>query len=286
MAARKPRHTIGIIAPGATMPFIGKLIDLLTDQFQSRGYQVLTGLTAGITQREHTYLKSFTKSCDAILIISCAAEYAEIAASVPKQIPVIFLVNKPDGCPRTCLLESDYSVIYQGIVSCSNRHSTRVACVCSERKLSSTRECLRAYKDAMEYSPEGYDEQLIFETEDPVDFNPVQIISKCNELGCQTIFATSSELTSHLLDYLLYYNTNPSNTPITLLGYGFSGNDISIQMYIDVIQHPLKEFTELTFQQTLYLISHPNHKERVFLLKGTLRMHRYSGWTVTLPNED
>lgn len=286
MAARKARNTIGIISPGASIPFIGKLIDQLCNQFQSHSYQVLTGFTAGMIEREKSYLKSFTKSCDAILIISLAAEYADIEDAVPSQIPVIFLVNKPDGCTRTCLLESDYSAIYQGIVSCSNLNSQQVACVCSDPQLSTTRECLRAYKNAVSISPDGYDKQLIFATEQPDTFNPAPIISKCSELGCRTIFATSSELTSHLLDYLLYYNTKPSNTPIMLLGYGFTGNDISIQMYIDVIQHPMKEFTDLAFQQTLYLISHPKQKERVFLLKGTLRMHRYNAWVSSLTNDE
>lgn len=285
MAARKPRNTISIIIPNVSTDFFGNYVDLITNHFQTHGYQVQIGLTAGNIEWEKTYMKSFSRTSDAILIFSTAIRYAEIAEAVPKHIPVIFLLNQPQDCPHTCIVESDYSAIYQGIISCSNHHATKVACVCDNRELSSNKECLRAYRDAMNISLGGFDEKLVFDLSETEELNPAKLLAHCRENHCQAIFATSSSLTTNLLDYLIYYNSNPDNKPVILLGYSIINVPISMQMYIDVIQRPLTELVKLAYQQTMYIMKHPQQKGRVYRLKGTLHMHRYNGWTASLPNE-
>lgn len=276
MAENRPQNTISIIVPNVSNDFYGNYVDQITDHFHNHNYQVQIGLTAGNTEVEKAYLNRFALSSDAILIFSTAIHYSDLSDAIPDNVPVIFLMNQPTDCPHICIVESDYSAIYQGIISYSSHHSAKVACVCDNQELFRNKECLKAYRDAMNRSPEGFDERLVFDTSVDDGFTPAKLIARCRERGCHAIFAASSSLTADLLDYLMYYNPNEAGKNFALLGYGIINAPISIEMYIDSIERPLTELVKLAFQQTMYIIKHPERKERVYRLKGTLHMHRFT----------
>ena len=78
----------------------------------------------------------------------------------------------------------------------------------------------------------------------------------------------------------MIYNSKVSDeTSIVLLGYSTNTDLLSSHLYVDIIEQPSEEIVSLTAQQVFYHIAHPRKDEgNTFLLKGTLRLHRVSGW--------
>ncbi len=272
------KKMIGVIVPSFYAHSCNQMLDLLSKRSHENGYQLLVSQTNGDIGQERELLSLFSKTADCILIISAAENYSEIASSILPDVPVIFLHNEPSGCPDTCILESDYSAIYQGIVSCTNRGVSKIAFLCSNIKLSSSQEALRAYRDAVTTTDEGYDESLIYDVAGDQGFSIRHLVDSLIKKDCYAIFSSNQELTMEVVDYLTFYNMNPEHKPITLLGYGNMDGTLTSLMHIDLIVHPVEHLVDLALQQATYLIDHPNaQNERVYLLKGTLQMHTFYG---------
>lgn len=281
MAEQKLKNTIGVIVPSLTLHSCDILLNTLSISFKEKGFGMIVVISDHSIEREcelYTFLKT---RVDCILTFSIASDYDQIKKYVPKKKPVIFLFNKPEGCTRTSILESDYSAVYQGLISCRNRNATKIAFVCSHRMLSSVKDCLHAYENAMNTTPEGFDPNLIIDADELDVIDGRAIVHRALSLGCSAIFSATQQLTSHIVDYLTFYNFTPGSTPIILFGYGNMGQLLTSQLNIDLIVPPFAQIAQLTLQQSLYLIHHPDYKEeREFLLKGTLQMHKYNGLNI------
>lgn len=272
MAQRKPRHTIGLILSNITNDFSGYLMELMEEQFTANGYKLIVTITNHSIESERKMLQMFGKITDGILILSDALSYAELADAVPRRIPVIFLNRKPADCPHTCILENNYSAVYQAVLSNAAKGHDKIALVCSNRSLSTTQEIVAAYRDAMENTSAGFHEDWIYYTDADMSGNPETLLADIVESGCNTVLTATQTLTRKFCDYILIYNRN-AEIPMTLIG--FSNKDTHKQLFLsfDTIAQPLQELVELSVQQMLYLISTPDRPAREYLLKGTLRTH-------------
>ncbi len=281
MATRKLRKSIGIIVPTASSQFHENFLDSFTTECLKREYQTTIILTHNDLSVEKNAINTLSKISDALVITSCAKDYNEIKDCIPKTIPAIFLLNKPKDCPHTCILESDFSAIYQGVISCSNRGFSKMAFVCSTIDDTFTLECLKAFQSAVDsFSQDEFDESCVYEVGNPFKYDPKKLLNKLSNEGYKAIFAPSPAITKSLVDSLMIYNSKVSDeTSIVLLGYSTNTDLLSSHLYVDIIEQPSEEIVSLTAQQVFYHIAHPRKDEgNTFLLKGTLRLHRVSGW--------
>lgn len=272
MAQRKPRHTIGLILSNVTNDFSGYLIEQMEELFTANGYKLIITTTNHSIQSERDMLQMFGKTTDGILIISDAISYSELADAVPHRIPVIFLNRKPVGCPHTCIIENDYSSIYQAVLSNSANGNDKIALVCSNREFSTTQEIVSAYRDAMISTPIGFHEDWIYYTDTHMRGNPETLLADIIEKGCNTVLTATQTLTRKFWDHMLIYN-HDANDPVTLIGFTNKDSHKQTVLSFDTIAQPLQELIELSVQQMLYLINTPDVPAREYLLKGSFRTH-------------
>lgn len=269
MAQRKLRHTIGLILSNVSNDFSGHLIEDMGEQLYENGFRLIVTTTNHNIEHERDMLSMFSKTTDGILMISDAADYEELADSVPSRIPVIFLNRKPKGCPHTCILENDYSAVFQAVLSNSMNGNDKIALVHGNKRFSTTQEILSAYENAMASTPAGFHEDWIYDFHN-AQTSPKEIVADMEKKGCNTVFSCTQSLTRLFLDYLLIYNYS-GNQPISLIGFSNKDTESSTQLSFDTITQPLQELVELSVQQMLYLIKFPETPVREYLLKGTLR---------------
>lgn len=272
MAQKKQHHTIGLILSNVTNDFSGYLIEEMGNLFTANGYKLIVTTTNHRIDLERDMLKMFGKITDGILIVSDATSYSELSDVIPQNIPVIFLNRKPAGCPHTCIIENNYSAIYQAVLSNVAKGNDKIALVCSNPNLSTIQEIISAYRDAMSSTPVGFHEDWIYYTDIDMKCNPETMLADILKNGCNTILASTQTLTRKFLDHMLVYN-HDAETPATLIG--FANKDSHKQTYqsFDVIAQPLQELIELSVQQMLYLIHMPEKPARDYLLKGVFRTH-------------
>lgn len=276
MAARKPRNTIGIIFSSIGEQFRDNFIDSLSSALLKKGYFSNICLTNGDIDIERKYIEQMTKTTDGIVLMSCARTYDELKDIMPKRIPVVFLFNQPDGCPETTILESDYSAIYQGVISIANKGKTKMAYVCSSFDQTFTQGSFKAYTDAFNVISPGYNTMDNVFTVDPNNFRPKTFLDKIKSDGYDSIFCATSTLTSSLIDTMLVYQAENNDFALSILGYSYTDKLYSSRLYANVIIPSYDEIINLTVQQVLYQISHPDATKRAFLLKGTLHTNQFT----------
>lgn len=276
MPKRKPRKSIGIIVPSIIIQFRDNSLDLLTKTFADRGYRTTVSLSGGDLEREREYFMSVAVHSDCLVVVSCAEKYSEIEDVIPSNIPVLFLFHQPKGCPHTCIMENDYSAIYQGIISMSNRDAKNIVFVTHNYDKTFSKNCFKAYIDAMNVvNPDSNCNDFVYIIDDLDKFNLRKWIDEILNNKCEAIFCTSPSLTAHIIDAMMFYAKDFKTNPLPILGYTFFDSPTFSQMFIDTIISPYDEIISLTVQQALYLIEHPNAPKRESLLKGTFRAHQY-----------
>ena len=145
MAVRKPRKSIGIIFPSISKHFRDSFFDSLVMAFRKKGYNATLCMTNGDIEQERHFIKQLTPISDCLVLMSCARHFEEIKDVIPQAIPTIYIFNQPEGCEATCILESDYSAIYQGVISVANQGHRKMAFVCTNFEHSFTQSIFRRY---------------------------------------------------------------------------------------------------------------------------------------------
>lgn len=278
MSNIKSTKQIGFIISSIDSSYRDSLVDSLCNKFYEKGYQVIMGMTNHDIKRERELFTSFSSLVDCIIVISNAEKYSQIEDVVPKNLPVIFLVNKPEDTPHCAILENDYSAFYQAVVSYSAAHHHKVAFVCSNIKVSSSKEILKAYADSLNSSHIDYDESLIYDVVNNPNFGAGGLVTEMINKGCGAIICTTPSITNRFVDYLLFNTPKLSNHPISIYGYGNQTHNLITQLNINTVVHPSDQIVKLAVEQALYQMNHPNQKEyRDFLVKGKLKMYTYDG---------
>lgn len=272
MAERRPCHTIGLILSNVTNDFSGYLMERMEEQFAANGYKLIVTTTNHNIQTECEMLKMFGDITDGILILSDAIHYSELADAIPCDIPVIFLNRKPKDCPHTCIVENNYSAIFQAVLSNSANGHDRIALVCSNPEFSTTKEIADAYRSAMRTTDVGFHPDWIHYTDFNTPCNPETLLTDILNQGCNTVLAGTQTITRKFWDHLLIYNRDAAE-PVTLIGFANKDTHKQALSSFDSIAQPLQELIELSVQQMLYLIASPDIPPREYLLRGTLRTH-------------
>ena len=114
----------------------------------------------------------------------------------------------------------------------------------------------------------------MFEIEDPSTLNPKQLLDELIKKGYDSVFCSTSPLTSSIIDTIIVYQPENPKLVLPVLGYSYADNLLSCRLFANMIIPPYDEIINLTVQQALYQISHPKSEKRAFLLKGTLHMHQ------------
>lgn len=273
MAQRKPRRTIGLILSNVTNDFSGYLIEQMEELFTENGYKLIVTTTNHSIDSEREMLQMFGKITDGILIISDAISYSELADVIPRRIPVIFLNRRPADCPHTCIIENNYSAVYQAILSNSANGNDKIALVCANQEFSTTQEIVAAYRDAMNSTPIGFHEDWVYYTDTHgLKGNPEALLADILKKGCNTVLTGTQTLTRKFLDHMLIYNRD-AKEPAVLIGFANKDSHKQSNLSFDTIAQPLQELIELSVQQMLYLIHTPDVPAHEYLLKGSFRTH-------------
>ena len=275
MAVRKPRKSIGIIFPSISKHFRDSFFDSLVMAFRKKGYNATLCMTNGDIEQERHFIKQLTPISDCLVLMSCARHFEEIKDVIPQAIPTIYIFNQPEGCEATCILESDYSAIYQGVISVANQGHRKMAFVCTNFEHSFTQSIFKTYTDALSIvtSEENFEDN-VFEIEDPSTLNPKQLLDELIKKGYDSVFCSTSPLTTSIIDTIIVYQPENPKLVLPVLGYSYADNLLSCRLFANMIIPPYDEIINLTVQQALYQISHPKSEKRAFLLKGTLHMHQ------------
>lgn len=158
-------HTIGIIVSDITNHYFGELIRSIEVVLETANYSLVVCNTDEQLERERHYLHLLTsQQVDAIIAAATSQHWDELSVTYLKNIPTVFLDRKFDELGESPFVGADNKGgAYLGTQHLIQRGYKNIGILAGFQRLSSMRERLQGYKDALtQYKIPIRDEWIVF----------------------------------------------------------------------------------------------------------------------------
>ena len=253
------KKTIGFIVPDISSKFFGNMIEAVENTLSAEGYHLIIANSKENADREETNLRLLTAGLvDGLLVASTMEDFERFDALIPNGFPVVlvdrtFAVKK---YPSVCV--SNFQPIYRSVCRLAGRGKQRIGIIGGHPRLSSTRERISAYREAMQDCGLPVEEALIrYKTEE------TESVQNClDELLAQKCDAIVICRTSMAADALVYAHKRGIRLPedlelVTFLDYDSSMNQLYAGQ-MDCIVQPVEKLGTTAAQQILRRVDDPD----------------------------
>lgn len=143
--------TIGIIVSDVTNHYFGELIRSIENVLDTQGYSLIVCNTDEQLERERSRLELLTgQQVDAIIAAATSQNWDELLITHVKNIPIVFLDRMFDEFgDYTYVGSNNYAGSYMGVEHLIQHGHERIGILAGFQRLSSMRERLRGFKDAL-----------------------------------------------------------------------------------------------------------------------------------------
>ena len=144
------KKIVAFIVPDIANPFFATLIEEVESVLAKEGYKLIIANTKETKQRELENIK--TLSCgfaDAFIIASTLEDYKEMEGYLPSDVPAIFIDRLLPRCPYESICINSYDATKTSVEYLIMKGHTKIGFIAGLERISTSRERLTAYKDAM-----------------------------------------------------------------------------------------------------------------------------------------
>lgn len=144
-------YTVGIIVSDITNHYFGELIRSIEIILDAEGYSLIVGNTDEQLDRERAYLELLTgQQVDAIIAAATSQNWDELLETSLKNIPIVFMDRIfDDFAGHNFVGANNYAGTYMGTEHLIQHGHKNIGILAGFQRLSSMRERVRGYKDAL-----------------------------------------------------------------------------------------------------------------------------------------
>lgn len=144
------RGIIGFIVPDISNPFFATLIEQVESIICKEGYHLIIVNTKETKEDEYQNIKILSSSfVDGFIIASTLEDFKELKGALPDGFPAIFIDRKILNCPYETICINSYDATKESIDFLIAKGHTKIGYITGLLRISTSRERLQAYKDAM-----------------------------------------------------------------------------------------------------------------------------------------
>lgn len=259
-------NLIAFLVPDIANSFFSTLIEEVEDVIGREGYRLLVTNTKEIKQLELEKLHVLSNGLvDGLILASTLDSYQEIVPVLTRQIPMVFLDRKLQGCPCDTVIVEDYHAMYQGVEHLISLGHKKIGYITGLPHLSTTHKRLEAYKDALQ-KHHLYQENLV-----QIGTSMSRLVSQnLNVLlkeGCTALAVANNVMTNETVMQLLSRGLHPGRE-IDLLGYKESNQSQYGLQHMNLIYQPTVALGRTAGEQMLERLHFPDHPVREILLQA------------------
>ncbi|MBR5571224.1 MAG: LacI family DNA-binding transcriptional regulator [Oscillospiraceae bacterium] len=253
------KKTVGFIVPDISNKFFGTMIESVENHLSAHGYHLIISNTKEDADREETNIRLLTAGLvDGLLIASTMEDFARFDNLIPAGFPVVLVDRTFDTKKYFSITVSNFQPIYRSVCRLAAKGAKRVGIVGGLPRLSSTKERISAYRQAVADSGLEQDENLILYG-DSME-NSVQacldklLAQKCDAIVvCQGLMASETVIYLHQKGIQLVKDIDL----VSFVDYDSNLNDLySGQM--DCIVQPVEQLGQLAGEEILARIEKPD----------------------------
>ena len=156
------KRTIGFIVPDISNKFFGTMIEAVENYLSARGYHLIIANTKEDAAREETNIRLLSAGLvDGLLVASTMENFEQFDRLIPAGFPVVLVDRTFEAKKYSSLCVSNFQPIYRSVCRLAAKGAKRIGLVGGLPRLSSTKERISAYQQAVADCGLPQDEALI-----------------------------------------------------------------------------------------------------------------------------
>ncbi|WP_332908491.1 LacI family DNA-binding transcriptional regulator [Paenibacillus roseus] len=158
----KKTYTIGLLIPDLVNPFFAEVSRSVEDRAHELGFNVVICNTDNDSNKENKYISLLRqKSVDGIIVATGARNEEALRELIEQRIPVALIAREMSSLPASSVVVDDFAGGYSAASYLIAAGHERIALIAENLEVSSSKERLRGYRQALEEARLSYDENLV-----------------------------------------------------------------------------------------------------------------------------
>lgn len=196
------KKTIGFIVPDISNKFFGTMIESVENYLSAHGYHLIIANTKEDSGREETNLRLLTAGLvDGLLVASTMEDFDRFDALIPAGFPVVLVDRTFEAKKYSSICVSNFQPIYRSVCRLAGKGAKRVGIIGGLPRLSSTKERISAYREAVEDCGLAREEALI-RYGDSMENSAQACLDELLEQNCDAVIVCQGLMASETIFYL------------------------------------------------------------------------------------
>lgn len=196
------KKTIGFIVPDISNKFFATMIESVENTLSQAGYHLIIANTKEDMAREETNIRLLSAGLvDGLLIASTMDDFHQFDTLIPAGFPVVLVDRIFDTKKYSSVCVSNFQPIYRSVCRLAGKGDKRIGIIGGLPRLSTTKERVSAYEQAVADCGLEADPQLICYG-DSMENSACACLDQLLERGCDAVIATNGLMASDSIMYL------------------------------------------------------------------------------------
>ncbi|NLL91145.1 MAG: LacI family transcriptional regulator [Ruminococcaceae bacterium] len=251
------KYLIGFIVPDISNNFWAVIIEAIETVLARQGYKLLLVNTKKTYTREVENVRILSSGiCDGLIIASTVTDWRDLQEVLPHNYPIVLLDRKLNGSPWENLTISNYNSVYTGVEHLIIHGHSRIGFITGLEHLSTSKERLSAYKDALTENNIKIDDSII-RYGDSMAMSVFRHVDAILEANCTAIVVSNNVMTQDTVYYLTEKGLRVG-TDIVVLGYREQGQNDHDLRFMSLISQPSEELGRIAGERILAHVENPD----------------------------
>lgn len=252
------KKTIGFIVPDISNKFFGTMIESVENYLSAHGYHLIIANTKEDSGREETNIRLLTAGLvDGLLVASTMEDFDRFDELIPAGFPVVLVDRTFEAKKYSSICVSNFQPIYRSVCRLAGKGARRVGIIGGLPRLSSTKERISAYQQAVADCGLAQEETLI-RYGDSMENSAQACLDELLEQDCDAIIVCQGLMASETIFYLQEKGIRLSQDIDLVSFVDYDSN--FYQLYsdqMDCIVQPVEELGRAAGEQILKRIEKP-----------------------------
>lgn len=253
------KKTIGFVVPDISNKFFATMIEAVENQLSARGYHLIIANTKENMEREENTVRLLAAGLvDGLLIASTIDDFDRFDSLIPAGFPVVLVDRTFEEKKYSSICVSNFQPIYRSVCRLAGKGARRVGIIGGLPRLSTTRERIFAYQQAVADCGLVQEEGLI-QYGDSMENSAQACLEKLLEQHCDALIVCQGLMSLETISYLNLKNIRLAED-IDLVSFVDYDYDF-YQLYssrMDSIIQPVEELGAAAGEQILRRVEEPD----------------------------
>jgi len=270
------KKTIGFIVPDISNKFFGTIIESAENYLSTKGYHLIIANTKENVEREETNLRLLTAGLvDGLLVASTMDDFRHFDSLIPAGFPVVLVDRNFETKKFPSVSVSNFQPIYRSVCRLSAKGCKRVGLIAGLPRLSTTKERVSAYREAVADCGLDCDEALI-SYGDSMESSAPACLDQLLSQNCDGIIVCQGLMASVIIAYLRQKDLMLSQNLmlVSFVDYNVQSYNLYYQQ-VDQIVQPVEEIGLAAGEEILRRVEAPDSPVFERVLTSTYKPYEW-----------